>query len=96
MIVATAVDETRRAAEEACLVRQREWEVDSWRETKKVMTAFLFCFRNYLLPGKTERRQSLDLLLLISWTAAGEADSWSKTDNVPIDCLSALLLMDCC
>lgn len=36
MIVATAVDETRRAAEECSLVRQREWEVDSWRQTKKV------------------------------------------------------------
>ena len=36
MIVLTAVDETRRAAAECSLVRQREWEVDSWRQTKKV------------------------------------------------------------
>ena len=36
MIVATAIDETRRAAEDRSLVRQREWEVDSWRQTKKV------------------------------------------------------------
>lgn len=36
MIVLTAVHETRAAAEECSLVRQREWEVDSWRETKKV------------------------------------------------------------
>lgn len=37
MIVATAIDETRRAAEDRSLVRQREWEVDSWRQTKKVL-----------------------------------------------------------
>lgn len=36
MIVTTAVYETRRAVEECSLVRQREWEVDSWRQTKKV------------------------------------------------------------
>eukprot|EP00752_Nemacystus_decipiens_P018614 g16689.t1 len=35
MIVLTAVDETRRAAAECSLVRQREWEVDSWRQAKK-------------------------------------------------------------
>eukprot|EP00904_Undaria_pinnatifida_P010723 jgi/Undpi1/6781/HiC_scaffold_21.g09258.m1 len=37
MIVATAIDETRRAAEDRSLVRQREWEVDSWRQTKKAL-----------------------------------------------------------
>ncbi|CAM9431221.1 unnamed protein product, partial [Ectocarpus fasciculatus] len=37
MIVLTAVHETRAAAEECSLVRQREWEVDSWRETKKAL-----------------------------------------------------------
>ncbi|CBJ27707.1 Nuclear pore complex protein Nup93, putative [Ectocarpus siliculosus] len=37
MIVLTAVHGTRAAAEECSLVRQREWEVDSWRETKKAL-----------------------------------------------------------
>lgn len=37
MIVATAIDETRRAAEDRSLVRQREWEVDSWRQAKKAL-----------------------------------------------------------
>ena len=36
MIVLSTVEETRRAAEEWSLARQREWEVDSWRQTKKV------------------------------------------------------------
>ncbi|CAM9394309.1 unnamed protein product [Ascophyllum nodosum] len=35
MIVLSTVEETRRAAEEWSLARQREWEVDSWRQTKK-------------------------------------------------------------
>lgn len=36
MIVARAVEESRRAAEDTTHVRQREWEVDSWRKSKKV------------------------------------------------------------
>ncbi|CAN0234818.1 unnamed protein product [Pylaiella littoralis] len=42
MIVLTAVDETRRAAAESSLIRQREWEVDSWRQTKKALMGDLF------------------------------------------------------
>lgn len=48
MIVATAVDETRRAAEETSLVRQREWEVDSWREAKKVP---MYCVSFFTVLG---------------------------------------------
>ncbi|CAM9491360.1 unnamed protein product [Choristocarpus tenellus] len=42
MIMVTAVEETRRAAEESALIRQREWEGDTWRAKKKARKSSLY------------------------------------------------------